>query len=597
MSIVLLSSIIIRIAAVLFSLEAVRRLKDWRIGLFALMAGLMALRQTLTLLSGPVEFSLKLPNNYNELPGLIVSVLVLVSIVFMYRLIRDRDRANVALAAREAQLKLVTDTLPVLLAYIDRDLVVRYANERHDDWFGTPVSQIVDKTIREVIGDDAVFAQCEPYMRQALAGEVAEYEVEEPFPDGRTRLLRVRYLPDRRADGEVCGFLALIEDITEKRRTEEQLMHSQRMQAVGQLTGGVAHDFNNLLAVIQGSAEFLGDKLDNNKHLDAIGRASARGAELTQRLLAFSRQQPLRPEIVDVAASIFGMESLLKRTLGESIAITVSAAPDMWMAMADPGQIENSLLNLAINARDAMPGGGILTIECANVRLDEAYVAANRDAHVGDYVAISVSDTGTGMPPETVERIFEPFYTTKEVGAGSGLGLSMVYGFAQQSRGHIKIYSEVGTGTTAKLYLPRSASEAVHEDDAAGDEDLPRGQGEVILVLEDDPDVRMLTVGVLSSLGYRVFEAADAHDAAVTLSRVGRVDVVVSDVVLPGGVSGPEFVAEAIKQNPGTRVLFMSGYTAGATKNNGLLNDNAPLLNKPFRRSELAEAVQSVLRA
>ena len=233
MSVILLSSILIRIVAGLFSLEAMRRLKDWRIGLLALMAGLMALRQTLTLLSKPVEFSLDFAGHYNELPGLAVSVLMLVSIVYLYRLISDRDSANEALAAREAQLQLVTDTLPVLLSYIDRDLVVRYANERHMEWFGTPVAQMVGKTIREVIGDDPVFMECEPHMRRALAGEIAEYEVEEPFPDGITRLLHIRYLPDRRADGEVCGFLTLVEDITEKRRTEAHLSHSQRMQAVG----------------------------------------------------------------------------------------------------------------------------------------------------------------------------------------------------------------------------------------------------------------------------------------------------------------------------------------------------------------------------
>ncbi len=450
------------------------------------------------------------------------------------------------------------------------------------------------RTIREVIGDDTVYAQCEPYMRQALAGDVAENEVEEPFPDGETRLLHIRYLPYREADGEVCGFLTLVEDITEKRLTAEQLTRSQRLQAVGQLTGGVAHDFNNLLAVIQGNAEFLGDTLENNKHLDAIGRASARGAELTQRLLAFSRQQPLRPEIIDVASSVFGMESLLRRTLGESIAITVSAAPDMWTALADPGQVENSLLNLALNARDAMPGGGTLTIECANVRLDAGYVAANPDVQPGDYVLISVSDTGSGMAPEILERIFEPFFTTKDVGEGSGLGLSMVYGFAQQSRGHVKMYSEVGAGTTAKLYVPRAENVAEHD---GGTDDMPRGQGEVILVLEDDPDVRSLAVGLLTDLGYTVFEAADADAAETTLSRIGRVDVVLSDVVLPGGVSGPEFVAKAVAQNPGTRVLFMSGYTAGARAGNGSIHEDALLLNKPFARSELAEAMQTVLRA
>ena len=598
MSAILLLSIVIRIAAVLTSLEAMRRLKDWRIGLLALIAGLMALRQMLTLFSKPVEFSLEFAETYDELPGLAVSVLFLASVVFLYRLIRDRDRAHVALASREAQLQLITDTLPVLLSYIDRDLVVRYANRRHTDWFGVPVSKMVDKPIREVIGDDAVFAKCEPFMRQALAGEVAEYEVEEPFPDGKTRLLHIRYLPHSEAAGEVCGFLTLVEDITEKHRTEEQLVHSQRMQAIGQLTGGVAHDFNNLLAVIQGSAEFLGDTLDNNKHLEAIGRAGRRGAELTQRLLAFSRQQPLRPETVDVSASVFGMEQLLKRTLGESIDIAVSTEPGLWQAMADPGQVENSLLNLAINARDAMPGGGSLTIECANVRLDGAYAAAHPEVQPGEYVSISVRDTGAGMPPEILERVFEPFYTTKEVGEGSGLGLSMVYGFAQQSRGYVKMDSQVGVGTTAHLYLPRAKVDVAQAaEDAGGVADLPRGQGEIILVLEDDPEVRKLAVGLLNDLGYTVFEAADAHAAEATLSHVGRVDVVLSDIVLPGGVSGPDFVDMVLRQHPGTRALYMSGYTANVAKNNGFLTSGAILLNKPFQRKELAEAVQSVLRA
>ena len=327
-------------------------------------------------------------------------------------------------------------------------------------------------------------------------------------------------------------------DVTELKRAEEQLRRAQRMEAVGQLTGGVAHDFNNLLAVIQGNADLLkAGVVDMGRAIEAIIRASTRGAELTQRLLAFSRQQPLRPRSIDMAELVAGTTGMLVRTLGETITIETAAEPDLWAASADPGQVENALLNLAINARDAMAGTGKLTIECANVRLDEAYVAQNPEAVVGDYVALAVTDTGAGMSADVMARAFEPFFTTKKVGEGSGLGLSMVYGFAKQSDGHVTISSAEGVGKTIQLFLPRSKRESEGEE-AAAEDNTPRGRGEVILVIEDDEDVRDLAVAMLEGLGYRVIALGEAASAGAALEK-HRVDAVVSDVVLPGAPAAP----------------------------------------------------------
>ena len=332
--------------------------------------------------------------------------------------------------------------------------------------------------------------------------------------------------------------LALARDVTEQRQAEERLRQALKMETVGQLTGGVAHDFNNLLAVIMGNTELLGDELGaNNASLDAIFRAATRGAELTQRLLAFSRQQPLEPRAIDLAVLVSGMSELLTRTLGETIEVMTSMASALWQATADPGQVENALLNLALNARDAMPGGGRLTIECANVHLDEVYVTRNPEAVAGSYAVLAVSDNGTGMTADVQAQAFEPFFTTKEVGRGSGLGLSMVYGFAKQSGGHVAIYSEEGRGTTVKLYLPR-AEGAAEPEDAPLRQGVAQGRGEMILVIEDDPDVRTLAVAMVGGLGYRAIAVADAAAAHEALAGGKAIDLVLSDVVLPGGTSG-----------------------------------------------------------
>ncbi len=389
--------------------------------------------------------------------------------------------------------------------------------------------------------------------------------------------------------------LALARDITDRRRTEERLRQAQKMEAVGQLTGGVAHDFNNILAVIRGNAQLLADieGLDS-PFLKAVLSATDRGADLTHRLLAFSRRQALQPRATDVARLTEGMTELLRRTLGATIAFDIRSSPDLRQAMADPGQVESALLNLALNARDAMPGGGRLTITCANARLDDAYVAENPETTTGDYVLLAVSDDGTGMSPEVQTHAFEPFFTTKGVGKGTGLGLSMVYGFARQSGGHVTICSEEGRGTTVRLYLPL-AEDAASAEDVRQDQPTPKGQGETILVIEDDADVRALAVRLLEALGYRAIDVATAAAARDVLADGHAVDMVLSDVILPDGVSGPEFAERARQAYPGLRVVFMSGYAPDATRRDGSLGADTVLLHKPFQMAQLARVLREAL--
>ena len=380
----------------------------------------------------------------------------------------------------------------------------------------------------------------------------------------------------------------------ERKAAEEQLRQAQKMEVVGQLTGGVAHDFNNLLAVIQGNIELLLDEIgQDNKNALAALRATRRGAELTQRLLAFSRRQPLHPQPTDISTLIAGMGNLLERTLGASIEVTTTIAPGLWPALVDPGQMENALLNLAVNARDAMPNGGKLTMVCDNACVDEAFAAKTPEVSAGDYVALAVSDTGKGMTPDVLEHAFEPFFTTKRVGQGSGLGLSMVYGFAKQSGGHVFIDSDEGRGTNVKLYLPRAGNVSLRDEQMTANE-IPGGGGKVILVLEDDPDVSALVEVMLGSLGYRVFTAPTAVAATEAMGRQ-TVDLVLSDVVLPGGVNGPQFAAEARTRHPGLKVIFMSGYPAETEKVNASIGPGDVLINKPFKKQALAQALHAAL--
>ena len=467
------------------------------------------------------------------------------------------------------------------------DLTENMAAAREVGWILAGILVVIT-----LAGSAALFAS----MRRSLLAPIASLSnVAQSFAQGD---MAVAIDGINRPDeiGALARSLDTFRKQTEEiQEAEQRLQQAQRMEAVGQLTGGVAHDFNNLLAVMMGNAELLKPESDEDKSkLKAILRAASRGSELTQRLLAFSRQQPLRPQAIDLAALAGGMTDLLARTLGATIEIETHTASGLWLASADPGQVENALLNLAINARDAMPGGGKLTIECTNARLDEAYVADNPYAITGDYAVIAVSDNGTGMSEEVQARAFEPFFTTKEVGQGSGLGLSMVYGFAKQSDGHVNIYSEDGKGTTVKIYLPRATGIAT-SDTRNVDESLPMGHGEKILVVEDDDDVRVLASLMLEGLGYRVVAVPEAASARAALEAEDDLSLVLSDVILPGGESGPEFAEELRTTNPDLKIIFMSGYPATAAKRNGAIGADRVLLNKPFQRRQLAEAVHQQL--
>ena len=389
----------------------------------------------------------------------------------------------------------------------------------------------------------------------------------------------------------------------ELEQAQEALRQAQKMETLGQLTGGVAHDFNNLLQIVTGNLEILQRNLPRDQaRLRRSAENAMKGAEraaiLTQRLLAFSRRQPLEPKPVNLNKLVSAMSELLHRTLGETIEVETVLASGLWSVEADPNQLENALLNLAVNARDAMPGGGKLTVETSNTHLDHLYVAQNSEVSAGQYVVICVSDTGSGMDQETLERVFEPFFTTKEVGKGTGLGLSMVYGFVKQSGGHVKIYSEPGEGTTVKIYLPRLRGGA-EEEEGSATALVPEGsQSETILVCEDDDDVRAYSVEVLRELGYRVLEAPDGPTALRLIeSRDGRVDLLFTDVVLPSGMMGNVLADQAKAIRPDLKVLFTTGYARNAIVHHGRLDPGVELITKPFAYAELAARIRDLLDA
>lgn len=406
-------------------------------------------------------------------------------------------------------------------------------------------------------------------------------------------------MPDARLNGT---FYTVGRDITEELRREEMLRQSQKMEAVGQLTGGLAHDFNNLLAGISGSLELISMRLaqgrvaDVEKYVTAAKGAANRAAALTHRLLAFSRRQTLAPKPTDVKALVAGMEDLIGRTIGPSIQLETVSAAGLWPSLIDPSQLENAILNLCLNARDAMPDGGRITIETGNRWLDQRS-ARERGLEPGQYISLCVSDTGTGMSPDVIAKAFDPFFTTKPIGVGTGLGLSMIYGFAQQSEGAVRIYSELGQGTSVCIYLPRHWGDAGHEDQVVDAVGVLRGDGETVLIVDDEPTVRMLVAEILSDLGYNALEAEDGASGLKVLNSGVRIDLLVTDVGLPGGLNGRQVADAARSIRPGLKVLFITGYAENAVLSHGHLDPGMHVMTKPFAMDALATRIRELIEA
>jgi PAS domain S-box-containing protein len=481
--------------------------------------------------------------------------------------------------------------LGILLAQRDSQRIVQ-ANPAFCRMLGYPADEIAGKTIPEITHLDDRDLLIDAARRTADPEHVIETRY--VTHSGSVTWAQVRLAQLSTPDGRQALLLVLAEDITREKQAQAELRQAQKMEAIGQLTGGIAHDFNNLLGVIIGNVEFLLDALpDKPEHAEMareILNSALSGADLTRRLLAFARRQTLQPRMINLNAHLPNHLGILRRLLGETVQITTTLASDLWPTRVDPSQVGDALLNLAINARDAMPHGGSIAIETTNVRIDAATAAEDGDMTPGDYIVLSVTDTGTGMPPELLERAVEPFFTTKPPGAGSGLGLSMIYGFAKQSGGQLRIQSEPGHGTVVRLYLPRAQREEADCDEVADDASLPRGS-EVILLVDDNAEMRAVGRRHLESLGYAVAEADSGTVALELLQGQDRYDLLFTDIVMPAGITGYQLAAAARRLRPTIKVLFTSGFAGPGTENDPV----RPLLCKPYRKQELAIAVRAAL--
>jgi PAS domain S-box-containing protein len=520
---------------------------------------------------------------------------------FIGRDMTESRKAEEALRESERVARGIVDTALDAFIQMDEAGTIIEWNAQAEKTFGWSRDEVIGRSLAATIIPPVYRARHAEGLAQFLrTGEGAilgqRFEIEALARDAREFKVEIAVTALRRRSGYV--FNGFIRDLTDKIAAEAQLRQAQKMDAIGQLTGGVAHDFNNILTVITGTIEILSEGVTERPDLAAIARmideAATRGASLTQQLLAFARRQPLEPRRIDPNALIMEAASLLRPTLGEHIEIEAMLEDDTWHAVADPAQLSAALLNLAVNARDAMPNGGKLTLETDNVMLDEAYAQANPDARPGPYVMVAVSDTGTGIPAALLEKVFEPFFTTKQVGKGTGLGLSMVYGFVKQSGGHIKVYSEEGHGTAIKIYLPRAEAAAESLADAAPVAPVPFGH-ETILVVEDDKLVRDYVVAQLGSLGYLTLAAENAAVALAYLASDTAFDLLFTDVIMPGGMNGRELAEAITRQRPNVRVLYTSGYTENAIVHHGRLDPGVALLNKPYRKKDLAEKLREVL--
>jgi PAS domain S-box-containing protein len=519
----------------------------------------------------------------------------------------DQRAAEEALRKREQEFRLLVEGVTDYAIYmLDSSGLITTWNSGAERIKGYSRAEVIGTHFSQFYTPED---QATGLPKRALATALAEgrFEQEEGWrvrKNGTRFVAHVVIDPIHDAEGKFVGYAKITRDVTERRsaaealkQSERALLHAQKMETIGKLTGGVAHDFNNLLQVIAGNLQLLSrDVVGNERAERRVQNAIAgvrRGARLAGHLLAFGRRQPLEPKVVNLGRFISTLDEMLQRALGEAVEVQTIVAEGLWNTSADLAQVENAVLNLAINARDAMEGVGKLTVEIGNAWLDHAYARAHAEVDPGEYVMLAVSDTGSGMLPEVIAHAFDPFFTTKPEGKGTGLGLSMVYGFVKQSGGHVKIYSEPGNGTTVKLYLPRSKDSeellTVTETRSAV------GGTETILVAEDDDQVRGTVVDTLQELGYQVLAASDAEKALAIVKTGIKIDLLFTDVVMPGPLRSPDLARLAREHLPGITVLFTSGYTQNAIVHGGRLDHGVELLSKPYSREDLARRIRSAL--
>ena len=514
--------------------------------------------------------------------------------------VHERQQAAAEIASINAKLATLLDSSPLPIFSVGAKGRIASWSRASEAVFGYSADEAVRNSLAGLAGE--ALPEFEQLHRRVMAGEaVQNQQLHWRHRDGRALEIVVSGAPIDDSGWRV-GAVYVAEDVTMKQKVERQLAQSQKMDAVGQLTGGIAHDFNNLLGVVIGNLDLMletfGDPKTRNEDAEKLGadamNAAMRGAELVRRLMAVSRRQALQPKLMDAGKVMSELDPLLRRTLGEHIVVRTSGGDGTWPVLADPSQLENAILNLSINARDAMPGGGTLTVTCANVALD-ATASSLSGLRAGDYVSLTVSDTGAGIPPDVLARVFEPFFTTKETGKGNGLGLSMVYGFARQSGGTVTIYSEVGRGTDVRLYLPRGAGAADQLAGIAKTETPVAKIGERILVVEDKEEVRKIAVYLLESLGYRTEAAEDAESALALLDGSPPFDLVFTDIVMPGKMTGIDLAREARRRFPNMAIVFTSGFSNPQTTIGQAAAFGATVLSKPYRKAEMAKHLRAVL--
>lgn len=502
------------------------------------------------------------------------------------------EQITAALRRSEERLRLITDTIPALIAYFDKHHIYRYANKGYSDWFGRRNEHIVGQHIEAALGSK-FYAAVVAYVNEALTGRQVTYEYTMQKDDGSHIFARSTLVPEIAADGEVLGCFVLSFDITEQKQTQSALVQAQKMEAVGQLSGGLAHDFNNMLTVVIGNLAELRSRHQQQPavldYLEPALQAAERGVSLVRRLLTFARQQPLLPSAVDTGSLLQGMLQLIRRSLPETIQLQTQWPPQPLYAMADPHQLESAVFNLVLNARDAMPDGGQLQLLVDQQPLNERE-AAERQLQAGSYVRLEVADSGVGMAPETLLRVFEPFFTTKRFGSGSGLGLAMVYSFARQSGGAVHVASTPGQGTRFVLWLPQTEPAArpagrLDFSGKAGGRERP-----LTLLVEDDAEVRRVVRLQLTSLGYPVLEAESGDEALAMLENIDDIGLLVSDIVMPGQLNGRALAVAARRLRPRIRVVLMSGYEEGRHEVPAF-----PKLEKPFTPAELAALLDEVM--